>query len=172
MRNHIRNKLTFDAKEAKRIFSHCLVDGNFDFNALIPQPLQIYNGNPNPKTEKDRKDFIFKRYKWNKENWGTGWNSYGCDPEIAGDKAFIRFDTADGFPHQIISAFANKFGIDFEYIYLDERNNLWGVEKWINSSRTEIRFLSDFDKDEKRTILTDFFWHRFRNKNRGVLYKW
>ena len=133
MPNHVTNKLTFDATEAQRVFADCCPDGRFDFNALIPQPLQMYRGD---LSGEDDEDFKCNWGTWNCENWGTKWNAYDCKCEVIDGKAVITFYTAWSVPYPVISAFANKFGAPFEHRYFDECGNFWGIEEWSHERGT------------------------------------
>lgn len=127
MPNHVTHKMTFAAEHAERVFSSVCPDGQFSFEALVPQPPQLYYGNV---SQEDEKDFKCNWYRWNIENWGTKWGAYSATCGLADDGAFIKFDTAWSVPYPILSAFNNRFQIPFEHRYYDEGANFWGVEAW------------------------------------------
>lgn len=127
MPNHVTHKLTFAEDKAAEIFAACCPSGRFDFNTLIPQPLQMYRGD---LSAEDDEDFKCSWSTWNRENWGTKWNAYDCKSEVLDGKAVITFDTAWSVPYPVMAAFANKFGVPFEHRYFDEGHNFWGIEEW------------------------------------------
>ncbi len=90
-----------------------------DFNKVIPQPKNIFNGDLGRKEEE-----MCKRegrptwYDWNKANWGTKWNSYSCKKES--DNIFT-FETAWNNVAGIICAMSKLFPkVNFIYEYADE----------------------------------------------------
>lgn len=127
MPNHVTHKIEFDAARAEEVFSAVIAGEHFDFNLLVPYPAHMYHGSVSAE---DEQDFPCNWNSWQRENWGTKWNSYGCKHGIENGKAFIQFDTAWSVPYPVLSAFANKFKVPFEHRYYDEGGNFWGVEQW------------------------------------------
>ena len=127
MPNHVTHKIEFDAAKAEEVFSAVMSGENFDFNLLVPYPAHMYHGSI---SSEDEKDFPCNWNSWQRENWGTKWNSYDCKHGIENGKAFIKFDTAWSIPYPVLSAFANKFKVPFEHRYYSDGGNFWGVERW------------------------------------------
>lgn len=128
MPNHVTNKIVFDKTYSEKVFAEVCPNGKFDFELLIPQPLNIYRGD---LSGEDESDFPLNWRSWNIENWGTKWNCYEQECGINEEgKAYIKFDTAWSIPYPIISAFNNKFNISFIHKYYDEGHNYWGIEEW------------------------------------------
>ena len=129
MPNYVTNKIEFDCsqEQAEAIFTAIQTDGVFDFNTLIPTPLHVYQGDLG--TEEDE-DFPVNWHTWNRENWGTKWNSTGSKVDWNNGHASIEFDTAWNVPRPIAVAFGNKFKIDFILKYFDEGSNFWGIEEY------------------------------------------
>ena len=148
MPNYVMNKIIFAAEHAENIMAICSPEGQFDFETLIPTPLSVYRGG---LSKDDNIDFPQKWHSWNVENWGTKWNSCDTWIEVHGEVAHIKFLTAWSCPYPIIVAFANKFNISFEYKYLDECNNFWGIEKWgshVDSPEVIQRLEKKYSHDE------------------------
>ncbi len=130
MPNHVTNKIIFQSDKAQEIFDAVCPGGKFDFELLMPTPLNVYQGG---LTSEDEKDFPINWHSWNVLNWGTKWNCYDQSCGIGySDKelAWIQFNTAWSPPRPIIVAFANRFKIPFEYQYCCEGPEFWGIEKW------------------------------------------
>lgn len=128
MPNHVYQKIRIcdwnytDAfKEAKK---KVLNDKNeFDFNLLIPQPKNIFNGNLGEKERQMCKEEgrpVW--YDWNRENWGTKWNAYGTEIlENDDDTLEIKFQTAWNIPKPIIDKIFEVFkDFSIKYIAVDE----------------------------------------------------
>lgn len=127
MPNHVTHKLIFDIQHLENVKAGCFIDGSFNFEALIPTPIYVYQGDV---SSDDQKDFEENWYSWNVKKWGTKWNCYNTSIGEEKGKAFIKFDTAWSIPYPVIVAFCNKFQIPFEHRYYDEGSNFWGIEKW------------------------------------------
>lgn len=84
-----------------------------DFNKVIPQPENIFQGDLGRKErEMCQKEGIPNWYDWNCANWGTKWNSSSCD-DVGGE--FIFSTAWCGVPN-IIEKMAEKFpNLTFEY---------------------------------------------------------
>lgn len=128
MPNHVTHKITFAAEHAERVFADVCPGDHFAFEALVPQPPELYHGD---LSGEDDKDFKCNWYSWNVVHWGTKWGAYESTCGLTDDgRAFIKFDTAWSVPYPILSAFNNRFQIPFEHRYYDEGANFWGVETW------------------------------------------
>jgi len=124
MPNHIYQKIrisdwnyTDKFKEAKKKVLN--EENNFDFNLLIPQPENIFNGSLGEKErqmciEENRPNWL----DWNRENWGTKWNAYSTEIITNdNDTLELTFQTAWNIPTPIIEALFEVFS-DFEIHYL------------------------------------------------------
>ena len=152
MPNNVTNKLTFDPLHADTVFKICCPHNGMDFNTLIPQPLQVYQGNI---SSEDETDFTCNWKTWNLENWGTKWNAYdSICTSVYGDDAAIIFNTAWSIPYPVIVAFANRFEIPFEHRYFDEGYNFWGIETWTNESGVMRRSNKRYNKPEDKETLS------------------
>lgn len=108
MPNHITNCLEIK-HEDKNMFNW-LVDcwdakeNYLDFNKIVPQPLNLYQGNFGAKErELCKREGRPNWFDWNPKFWGTKWNSYDGKLEKAQDGIFAcRFFTAWSPPFPII----------------------------------------------------------------------
>ncbi len=76
----------------------------FDFNAIIPTPEYVYQGDL-PSDWKPSGKYTVDWYTWNTEHWGTKWNAYSVHvgPEE------ICFYTAWDCPRPVIEAISRQF---------------------------------------------------------------
>lgn len=90
-----------------------------DFNKVIPQPDNIFNGNLNrEEEEKCKKEGRPTWNNWNRENWGTKWNSYSCE-KINDNK--YKFETAWSCAYLIVKKMSQDFpNIEFILEFSDE----------------------------------------------------
>lgn len=90
-----------------------------DFNKVIPQPENIFNGDLGEKEE----EMCIKEgrptwYNWNCENWGTKWNSY-CHETLSYN--IFTFETAWSSVPDIIEGMCLEFpSLKIIYSYADE----------------------------------------------------
>jgi Ferredoxin-like domain in Api92-like protein len=64
-------KITGAAEEIVRFKQTCIIDGQFDFNALIPMPQEVHYS-PGELID----GIVFPAwFVWAAENWGTKWNA-------------------------------------------------------------------------------------------------
>jgi len=127
MANFIRNRIEIvgTKEEVKEVFEkyNTIDDDGLiqfpDFNKVIPQPENIFQGNLGEKEYEMCKREGRPTWKdWNIENWGTKWNCFECDKES--DNAFT-FETAWSGVPLIIEAMSNQFpNVEFTYDYADE----------------------------------------------------
>lgn len=90
-----------------------------DFNKVIPQPENIFNGSLG-QAEEDmcRREGRPTWYRWNIDNWGTKWNSYSNKKE---DDNIFTFETAWCSVPEIIRQMSLQFPeIEIVYEYADE----------------------------------------------------
>ena len=90
-----------------------------DFNKVIPQPENIFNGDlGQAEEEMCRREGRPTWYEWNRENWGTKWNSYSLNRE---DDNVFTFETAWSAVPGIIEKMSLEFpNVEFLYDYADE----------------------------------------------------
>jgi hypothetical protein len=127
MPNNVINKITFKTIYTPFVLARIWRKKRFDFETLIPSPIQVYRGNLGRDEEED---FKCNWHSWNVENWGTKWNSYDCSLKIGLLETSILFETAWSIPYPIIAAFANIFKFEFTHKYVCEYGEFWGIEKW------------------------------------------
>jgi len=90
-----------------------------DFNKIIPQPENIFNGNLGKEEEE-----MCKRegrptwYEWNRHNWGTKWNCSDCGEEKYNSFTFVT--AWNGVSHLILELSKQVAGIEILYEYADE----------------------------------------------------
>lgn len=129
MPNHIQNRLKILTWDKVKIVFDAIAGDSFDdgtkrkidFNKIVPQPANIFNGN---LSEEDRKRCDREGrpnwYDWNSEHWGTKWNAYQ-----QGDKRdtpdTIHFQTAWACPAPVVEALAKMFpDVEMSWDYADE----------------------------------------------------
>lgn len=127
MSNFVKNRIEIvgSKKQVKEIYErfNTIDDEGLnqfpDFNKVIPQPDNIFRGDLGVKEKEACKRANIPTWlDWNNENWGTKWNSFGC--EKVGYNVFT-FETAWGGVPNIIFAMSEKFpDVEFIYEYSDE----------------------------------------------------
>ena len=151
MPNHVTHKLIFTGDALEHIVDECCTEGGIDFDKLIPTPGHVYLSDT---TAEDEKDFPMNWSSWNRLYWGVKWNAYAGSAGRNDDgTAYLKFDTAWGIPYPIITAFANKFRVQFEHRYFDEGHNFWGAEKWEESCGTMRRVMKRKSAEEDKVAL-------------------
>lgn len=90
-----------------------------DFEKVIPQPKNIFNGDLSSEKEDEcRKQGIPTWYDWNQANWGTKWNCYNVKSE---NETTFFFDTAWSSVPVIIETISLQFpDVEIIYEYADE----------------------------------------------------
>lgn len=129
MPNHIQNRLKIITWDQVHTIRESIKGGDFedgskrtiDFNKIIPQPSNIFNGNLG---DTERKQCIAEGrpnwYDWNIANWGTKWGAYACNDK-RDTKETIHFQTAWSAPEPIIEALAKMFpSAEMLWDYADE----------------------------------------------------
>lgn len=128
MPNNVKQKLRItnweDSEKLSQIKSKIFNNKNeLDFNKIIPQPDNIFNGN----LGRDEKEMCKKEgrptwYDWNRENWGTKWGAYGF--KILDDDSDVicfEFQTAWNSPEPIIKKILDfAKGSIVQYLAVDE----------------------------------------------------
>lgn len=108
-----------------------------DFEKVIPPPSNIFRGGLG---EKERQMCIDENrpnwYDWNRENWGTKWNSYSFEKI---NKNTYKFETAWVGVPKILTAMSLKFPeVEFLYKYADEDTAYnTGIMKFLNGNIIE-----------------------------------
>ena len=137
MPNYCYQKLTFsssisaDISEVKNYILN--KKGKFDFNKVIPQPVNIFQGDLGAKerrmcTEKG----LHNWYDWNIKNWGTKWNA--LEPKILFDEDWkfgVSFHTAWGIPNPIINNIIETFKDRFDIIFLAAEDRDWETKSLV-----------------------------------------
>lgn len=90
-----------------------------DFNKIIPQPENIFNGDLGQKEiDMCKKEGRPNWSDWNREFWGTKWNSYSCN-KVKWNT--FEFDTAWSSVPNLIIEMSKKFpDVEIIYTYADE----------------------------------------------------
>ena len=90
-----------------------------DFNKIVPQPANIFNGDlGQAEEEMCKREGRPTWYEWNRENWGTKWNSYSCVRE---DDNVFTFETAWRAVPNLVEKMSIQFqNVEFLYEYADE----------------------------------------------------
>jgi hypothetical protein len=100
--------------EIKKAFNHFP-----DFNKIKPQPENIFRGDLGLKEEEMcRRENRPTWYDWNRENWGTKWNSSECEQEKYNSFTFVT--AWQGVPNLMLELSKQNEGVEFEYEYADE----------------------------------------------------
>lgn len=128
MPNHVKNRITVlgTEQEVQKVFDllkgEPYEDGTprlVDFNKIIPQPDNIFNGDLG---EKERQKCIAEGrpnwLDWNTKHWGTKWGAYSIKP---GEPNQVIFDTAWSFPEPVAQKLATIFpDIEILWYWADE----------------------------------------------------
>lgn len=90
-----------------------------DFNKVLPQPENIFNSNLGREEEEMcKKEGRPTWYEWNRQNWGTKWNSSECVEEKYNSFTFVT--AWNGVPNLILELSKQNEGIEILYEYADE----------------------------------------------------
>jgi len=131
MPNHITNCLTIkeDTNDIplKELLKTLIIKNDkdedvFDFNAIIPQPENMFHGNlGNAERKMCAEEGRPNWYDWNRENWGTKWGAYDLtivDDEQE-DEISVQFLTAWSPPQPIFDKLI-EMGFDISGLWKDE----------------------------------------------------
>jgi len=146
MPNHVTTNMVLIGKDEDitKCTNEIIVDGQFDFNTIIPIPVELKNTrspacilsdeeyeklDENEKlysyiSETIDKEFISKYgannwYDWCIANWGTKWGAY--DTITDEGSSYITFQTAWSFPEPLMLKLSEKYPtIEFECEFADE----------------------------------------------------
>lgn len=96
--------------------------GSLSFNRLIPTPGNIFQL---PLSRKDEEKYGKENcwYDWNRTNWGTKWDAYEVETDVAGEFIHIEFWTAWSHPRKYMEALARvcaENGCDLNGEFADE----------------------------------------------------
>ena len=130
MPNNVRATLIFlgNAEDIKNLRERVETPDNyFDFNAIVPEPKELLDRQPNENDEKT-KELVAKYgydnwYDWRRHNWGTKWNQYGEDfyeeGWVTGNE--VQIVTAWCFPWAVLKTLSKMYpNITISYMYADE----------------------------------------------------
>lgn len=130
MPNHVRTSLIFtgNAEEIKNLRKKVETEENyFDFNAIVPEPKELVDRQPNENDEKT-KELVAKYgfdnwYDWRRYNWGTKWNQYGEDFYEEGwvTDNEVQIVTAWSCPGAVLIELSKMFpNVTISYMFADE----------------------------------------------------
>ena len=96
-------------EEIKHFLETCFVDGELDFEKIIPYPDSAPSREDQPEDLRERLNHPFSKwynnfgYFWCVENWGTKWGATQQDNDLSSypDEIELRFDTAWSPPQGI-----------------------------------------------------------------------
>ena len=102
-------------------------DNYFDFNAIVPEPKELLDRQPDTIDEKT-KELVAKYgfdnwYDWRRYNWGTKWNQYGEEFYEEGWIADneVQIVTAWSCPGAVLVALSKMFpNVTISYMFADE----------------------------------------------------
>jgi len=128
MPNHVYQKIRIDNwsedKALENLKGKIFNDkGELDFNKIIPQPDNIFNGDLG---EEERQMCIDKGipnwFDWNRENWNTKWNAYSFElNQDDSNTLSFNFLTAWNIPVPIMNKiFELVRGSEIQYLAIDE----------------------------------------------------
>lgn len=130
MPNHVTNVITFnniDQDKAVELIEKYTTEECIDFNKIIPQPDDLYQG---ALGEKEREIHgTHNWYDWNNKHWGTKWGGYDGDLSYDEDERVLTltFFTAWSSPSPIIEKLINMDDVPaFSYNCFDEGECFWG----------------------------------------------
>jgi len=145
MPNHIYQKLRIDNWNDEKALTNLKQQifnekGELDFNKIIPQPENIFNGSLGEKEkqmciEEGRPNW----YDWNLENWNTKWGAYSFELN-EDDENTLSFDfqTAWNVPTPIMNKiFELAKGCEIKYLAVDEGGH-FAVSVTVNEEGVEI----------------------------------
>lgn len=115
MPNWTRNTIKYQHKQDfKTVLSEVSSDySDFDFNKIIPEPLDIENcpadciTNEHSHIEEDKDRPWFDWYAWHNKFWGVKWNASEVYVNLR--KLEVSFDTPWTAPEQIINVLSKKY---------------------------------------------------------------
>jgi len=154
MPNHVCNLVEFegDRDTIINVLEKIKIDevgiGTIDFNKLIPQPSDLFQGSVGQEERAKYGNHTW--YDWNPSNWGTKWNAYDISDrwdesfsklwkDWTKEKLFIEFYTAWSAPFPILKALSKLMPtIEITTTWADEdcgRN--CGKITWVNGEKID-----------------------------------
>lgn len=137
MTNWVKNTIAFDKEHADKILPVCCPNGEFDFHTLIPSS-DDWSSKWNAAFSKiidDSGTDVNAHLKFTTgRDWCDAWlrasrsRKFEITERFGAGKILICFETAWMTPTPIIAAFAERFGITFDYMYSEEGLNFWGID--------------------------------------------
>lgn len=137
MTNWVKNTIAFDKEHADKILPVCCPNGEFDFHTLIPSS-DDWGSKWNAAFSKiidDSGTDVNAHLKFTTgRDWCDAWlrasgsRKFEITERFGAGKILICFETAWMTPTPIIAAFAERFGITFDYMYSEEGFCFWGIE--------------------------------------------
>ena len=112
--------------------------GEVDFNKIIPQPDDLFQG---PLSEQDKFLHPNNWLTFNTENWGTRWNAYHTvriSPDV------LKFETAWSHPLPVLKALQDMFPDDFIGVLFSDENHGYNLGGYSLASGTLYNY---FDED-------------------------
>lgn len=147
MPNHVTTRLT----ASREVLDHLFIDGEVDFNSVIPMPDE-----DDPIFTAEKTDYGnglvgyslggYAPMDWARGNWGTKWNAYSVEDH--GD--VLEFETAWSHPFPVIEALSREFPDEtllVDYADEDLGSNL-GQYEMRNGEITENRKFGSYNDPE------------------------
>ena len=157
MPNYCINKVKVSSSDKEELtrFKENILDEGFDFEKIIPYPI---DAPLEAKEEHEKKNDIThqnewtqwyndKGYHWCSEAWGTKWNRIGLKINKLKNGYKLNFDSAWCPPYGIYMRLRNKYPkLDFTWVYLMEED---GYEnKYLLNDKEAI----EYDEVRKTTM--------------------
>ena len=149
-------KITYTNKEELKRFKENVLDEGFDFEKIIPYPI---DAPLKAKKEHDEKNDIFHTNEWTKwysdigyhccsQAWGTKWNHKSLDIVEQKNGFFkISFRSAWNPPYGIYMRLRNRYpNLNINWIYYDEEDGF--KQGYILDDKESI----DYDEQRKETL--------------------
>lgn len=116
----------YEEEKAKlnELYKELKKDGNFDFNAIIPTPKEVFQGNVGAMEKEKYGELNW--YDWNIKHWGTKWNAYevhylnrSYDNDTDVFEILVKIETAWNIPAPVFEKISEDFNI--QVTWKDER---------------------------------------------------
>jgi len=146
MPNHIYQKLKIDNWNDEKALTNLKQQifnekGELDFNKIIPQPENIFNGSLG---EKEKQMCLEEKrpnwHDWNRENWNTKWGAYSFELNEDNENTLsFDFQTAWNVPTPIMNKiFELAKGCEIKYLAINECGH-FAVSVTVDEDGTEIQ---------------------------------
>jgi hypothetical protein len=157
MPNYCINKVKVSSSDKEELtrFKENVLDEGFDFEKIIPYPI---DAPLEAKEEHEKKNDIThqnewtqwyndKGYHWCSEAWGTKWNRIGLKINKLKSGYKLNFDSAWCPPYGIYMRLRNKYPkLDFTWVYLMEEDGY--EEKYLLNDKEAL----EYDEVRKETL--------------------